>query len=70
MTPCAAIAQALTRSPSVRRVPRARSPSGAALSSALLPSLSGSPCPSERPRQLLLTLLRPQFEPALSLQSP
>ncbi|HEV8714897.1 MAG TPA: transposase [Candidatus Binatia bacterium] len=36
----------------------------------LLPSLSGSPRPSARPRQLLLPLLRSQFAPALSLQSP
>jgi len=70
MTPCAGIAQFLTRSPSVRSVACTRSSSGAALSLALLPSLSGSPRPSERPRQLLLTVLRSQFEPALSLQSP
>ena len=70
MTPCAGIAQVLPRSSSVRSVACARSPSGAALSAALLPSLSGSPRPSERPRKLLLTLLRPQFEPAWSFESP
>jgi hypothetical protein len=70
MTPCAGIAQVLTRSSSVRRVACARSQSRVALSAALLPSLSGSPRPSERLRKLLLILLRSQFEPVLSLQSP
>ena len=70
MMPCAGIAQVLARSSSVRSVAWVRSPRCAALSAALLPSLSGSPRPAARPRQLLLTLLRSQFEPALSFQSP
>jgi hypothetical protein len=70
MTPCAGSAPVLTRSSSVRRVACARSQSCTTLSAALLPSLSGSPRPAARPRKLLLTLLRAQFAPAVSLQSP
>jgi hypothetical protein len=58
MTPGAGSAQILTRPSSVWRVVGARSQSGATRSSALLPSRSGSPCPAEPPRKLLLTRLR------------
>jgi hypothetical protein len=70
MKPRAGSAEVLPRAFSVPRVPCARSQSGALLSSALLPWLAGSPRPAERPRQLLLTVLRSQFAPAWSFQSP
>jgi len=70
MTPCAGSAQVLARSSSVRRVAWVRSQSCAALSAALLPSLSGSPRPAERPRPLLLTVRRARFAPAVPVESP
>ena len=70
MTPCAGIAQIPTRSSSVRRV-AVSAPRGARPGPRLFsPRFSGSPRPSERPLRLLLTLLRPQFGPKLSLESP
>jgi hypothetical protein len=70
MTPGAGNAQVLTRSSAVCSVTWACSPRCAARSSARFPSRSGSPRPAARLLRLLLPLLRLQFGPELSFQSP
>ena len=70
MTLCAGFAQVRPRSSSVRRGACARSPCGAARSSALLPARSASPRPSASSPPRLRPLRRPQVALAVAVESP
>jgi hypothetical protein len=70
MTPCVGMAQVLPPSSSGRQVVGARSLSGPARSSALLPLLPGHRRPSERPVPPPLALKCSQPRPKGSFESP